>query len=109
MIDLQQRSRPGPTIARRRVPRARWRPTWGWGVPFAPLTAAGAIDGVERLVDRGEPSYFIPANLNDMMLTHDDPAVRAVNLGAAMILADGMPPVLASRDSARPLPERVAG
>ena len=109
MIDLEQDVRAESTPAHRPGPPARWRPTWVWGLPFAPLTAAAAIDEVERLIDAGEPAYFITANLNYMMLSHADPAVREVNRGAAMILADGMPPVLASRRSARPLPERVAG
>lgn len=84
-------------------------PVWVWGVPFAPLTLAGTVDAVDALIARGEPSYFITANLHYVMLTHRNPDLAAINRGAAFILADGAPIVKAARGLPATLPERVAG
>jgi N-acetylglucosaminyldiphosphoundecaprenol N-acetyl-beta-D-mannosaminyltransferase len=64
---------------------------------------------VDQLIQAGKPGYFITANLNYAMLTAQDVRLPAVNKGAALILADGMPLVWASRWRPRRLPERVAG
>src|SRR5437764_6190074 len=80
-----------------------------WGIPFAPLTLAETLDAAERLVRAGAPSYLITANLHYVMLTARDPRLAAVNRGAALIVADGMPLVWASRWRPTRLPERVAG
>jgi N-acetylglucosaminyldiphosphoundecaprenol N-acetyl-beta-D-mannosaminyltransferase len=85
------------------------QPVWIWGVPFTPLTFQQTLDQVGRLIEIGEPAYFITANLHYAMLCHQDPRLAAVNEGAAFVLADGMPIVWASRRRPRPLPERVAG
>jgi N-acetylglucosaminyldiphosphoundecaprenol N-acetyl-beta-D-mannosaminyltransferase len=84
-------------------------PVWVWGVPFAPLTLAQTVEAVEALIERGEPSYFITANLHYVMLTHRNADLAAINRGAAFILADGAPIVKAARGLPTPLPERVAG
>ena len=80
-----------------------------WGVPFAPMTLDQAVDAVDALIERGEPSYFITANLHYVMLTHRDPDLAAINRDAAFILADGAPIVKAARALPESLPERVAG
>jgi N-acetylglucosaminyldiphosphoundecaprenol N-acetyl-beta-D-mannosaminyltransferase len=95
--------------ARRERPRAWREPVWALGLPVAPLTMAGTLAEVERLIEARRPSYVITANLNYAMLSDRDPALRAVNGGAALILADGMPLVWAARRRGTPLPERVAG
>jgi len=85
------------------------RPLWVWGLPLSPVTFPQALDAVERLIRAGRPSYFITANLHYAMLTDQDPRLDAVNRGAALVLADGMPLVWASRWRPARLPERVAG
>lgn len=85
------------------------RPLWVWGLPLAPLTFQQTLDRVEELIKAGRPSYFITANLQYAMLTAQDRRLDAVNRGAALILADGMPLVWASRWRPARLPERVAG
>jgi N-acetylglucosaminyldiphosphoundecaprenol N-acetyl-beta-D-mannosaminyltransferase len=84
-------------------------PAWVWGLPLAPMTRAEAAGAVMGLIQRGRPSYFITANTHYAMLTADRPELRAVNEGAAFLLADGAPLVWASRRGPTPLPERVAG
>ena len=80
-----------------------------WGLPLAPLTFDQALDRIDRLIETGRPSFFITANLHYAMLSAGDTRLRANNDRAALILADGMPIVWASRWRSRPLPERVTG
>jgi N-acetylglucosaminyldiphosphoundecaprenol N-acetyl-beta-D-mannosaminyltransferase len=80
-----------------------------WGLPFAPLTFSQTLDAVDRLVAEGRPSYFITMNLHTAMLAWQDPKMWAAAEEAALVLADGMPLVWASRRGRRRLPERVAG
>lgn len=80
-----------------------------WGLPLTPLTRTQAVERVDDLVRAGAPSYFITANLHYAMLTASTPGLDRVNRGAAFILADGAPLVVASRRTPSPVPERVAG
>ena len=80
-----------------------------WEVPFDQVTLSQAVDKIGELIDRDVPSYVITANLNYVMLHHDDESMLQVTRDASLILADGQPIVLRSRMSKDPLPERVAG
>jgi len=80
-----------------------------WGLPLARLTCGQTLDAVDRLIARGQPSYFITANLHYAMLSDRNPRLAEVNRRAALVVADGMPLVWYSRLLRRPLPERVAG
>lgn len=84
---------------------------WVWNVPLAPMTRATACDAVRAMIERGQPGYFITANVHYAMLTAQNPDLDAINRGASFILADGAPLVWASRmgRGRTPLPERVAG
>src|SRR5438105_2929899 len=82
---------------------------WVWGLPFAPLTQAQAVEAVVNLVEARRPSFFITANTHYAMLTKGNPALQDINAQAAFVLADGAPLVWASRWKSAPLPERVAG
>lgn len=84
-------------------------PVWVWGVPFAPFTLEETVEAVDALIERGEPSYFITANLHYAMLTRQHPDLDPINRSAAFVLADGAPIVRAARNRPVPLPERVAG
>jgi N-acetylglucosaminyldiphosphoundecaprenol N-acetyl-beta-D-mannosaminyltransferase len=84
-------------------------PTRVWGLPLAPLSRPEAAEAVAALIDAGRAAYFITANAHYAMVSHGDPALRAINEEAAFLLADGAPLVWASRWRRAPLPERVAG
>src|SRR5262249_52012819 len=85
------------------------RPRRVWGLPLAPLTFGQTLDRIEDLIKAGKPGSFIAAILHYAMLTAHDSRLAAVNRGASLVLADGMPLVWASRWRAGRLPERVAG
>jgi N-acetylglucosaminyldiphosphoundecaprenol N-acetyl-beta-D-mannosaminyltransferase len=93
----------------RRDERRRPETVTIWGLPMARLTYEETLDEVDRLIERGEPGYFITANLNYAMLSGRDARLRTVNEEAAFVVADGMPMVWYSRLLGKPLPERVAG
>jgi N-acetylglucosaminyldiphosphoundecaprenol N-acetyl-beta-D-mannosaminyltransferase len=82
---------------------------WAFGLPLMPFTMQQTVDAVRDLIDKGEPSYFITANLNYAMLSDGDPELQRINNEAAFVLADGMPLVWAANRNKTPLPERVAG
>ena len=79
------------------------------GLPLARLDYAGTLDEVDRLIGRGQPAFFITANLHYARLSDRDPRLAAVNRMAAFLVADGWPLVWVSRLGPKPLPERVAG
>jgi N-acetylglucosaminyldiphosphoundecaprenol N-acetyl-beta-D-mannosaminyltransferase len=69
----------------------------------------GAVDAIDRWVQRGIPGYAITANLNYAMLCDRDPQLLEFTRRAALVLCDGMPIYWRSRWTGNPLPERVAG
>jgi N-acetylglucosaminyldiphosphoundecaprenol N-acetyl-beta-D-mannosaminyltransferase len=81
-------------------------PVHVWGLPLAPLSMAGTLAAIDQLIASGRPAYLITANLHYAMLTHAEPDLDAINAGAALVLADGMPLVWAARGR---LPGRVPG
>ena len=92
--------------------KTRIRPdgaVWVWGVPFTPITLAETVAAISDLIDAGRPSLVITANTHYIMLSEKNADVRTINGKAALILADGAPPVWSSRLRGMPLPERVAG
>jgi N-acetylglucosaminyldiphosphoundecaprenol N-acetyl-beta-D-mannosaminyltransferase len=92
------------TVATSQLPR-----TWVWGIPLTGVNFAEAVAQINQLVALGQPNFVITANLHYAMLSAGDERMQANNSRAAMVLADGMPIVWASRWRERPLPERVAG
>jgi N-acetylglucosaminyldiphosphoundecaprenol N-acetyl-beta-D-mannosaminyltransferase len=84
-------------------------PVWVWRVPFTPLSMAETVRAIGNLIETGRPTFFITANTHYVMLTHQNPDLQVINARAAIILADGVPLVWASRWIGSPLPERVAG
>ena len=91
------------------VALSRPDPVWALGLPLAPFTMRETVEAVGGLIERGQPSFFITANLNYAMLTDRDPELPGVNRRAAFVVADGMPLLWAAKAGGRPLPERIAG
>jgi N-acetylglucosaminyldiphosphoundecaprenol N-acetyl-beta-D-mannosaminyltransferase len=79
------------------------------GVPFHSLTLAGAVDMVESMVADGGTHYVVTPNVDFLVKTQRDPALRRILVCADLVLCDGKPIVWASRWLGEPLPARVAG
>lgn len=80
-----------------------------WGVPLAAITYEEALERVVALIGRGEPSYFITANLNYAMLVERMPELSEVTRGADFIVSDGGPFLRIAAWKGGRLPERIAG
>ena len=71
-------------------------------------------EAVARLLDwvnapTGQCKYVVTPNADHAVMFQDQPALRAAYATASLVLADGMPVVMASRILKRRLPERVTG
>jgi N-acetylglucosaminyldiphosphoundecaprenol N-acetyl-beta-D-mannosaminyltransferase len=80
-----------------------------WGVPLAAITYKEALDRVVALIERGEPSYFITANMHYAMLVERMPQLEEVTRGADFIVSDGGPFLRIAAWKGGRLPERIAG
>lgn len=79
------------------------------GLPIESLTAAEAVEAIERLIESGGTHQVASANLAFWLNSISDPHLHRIAAGCSLVLADGMPLVWASRLLGCPLPERVAG
>lgn len=80
-----------------------------WGVPFSRVTFEQTVAAIDRLIANGQPHFVVTANLHYAMLAAQDARLRAYTDRAALVLADGMPIVWASKWRTKTLPERVTG
>ncbi len=79
------------------------------GVPFDPLTLAGAVDRIDEMVDTWRPHHVVTANVDFLVQALRDPELRRILADADLVLCDGKPLVWASRWLGNALPGRVAG
>ncbi|HEV2284036.1 MAG TPA: WecB/TagA/CpsF family glycosyltransferase [bacterium] len=79
------------------------------GVGFDPVDLDGAVARVAGFVEGGVPSLAITANTEMVMTARHAPDLAALLAGAALVVADGVGVVWASRYLHRPLPARVPG
>lgn len=80
-----------------------------YGVPLDLLDMEGTVSACERLVLSGEPSQHVVLNASKVVLMHDDPRLREIVAGCALVSADGQAVVWAGRLAGYAVPERVAG
>jgi N-acetylglucosaminyldiphosphoundecaprenol N-acetyl-beta-D-mannosaminyltransferase len=73
------------------------------------LTMAETLDVVEGFIASGRPHQHVVVNVDKLVKAARDPALRRIVNECALVNADGMPVVWASRLLGRPLKERVAG
>jgi len=79
------------------------------GVPFDPVTLAGAVDRIEAMIDGGGSHYVVTPNVDFLVQVRRDPELHQILVQADLILCDGKPLVWASRLLGNVLPARVAG
>lgn len=68
-----------------------------------------AIARLCDLVDAGAPEFVVTPNVDHLVKLEDDPEFRSVYERAALVLADGMPLLWASRLLGTPLRAKVSG
>jgi N-acetylglucosaminyldiphosphoundecaprenol N-acetyl-beta-D-mannosaminyltransferase len=82
-----------------------------FGIEIDAFTMSDAIEQIRSWLD--EPSavcrFVVTPNVDHTVMLQDNEQLRRVYDDAHLVLADGVPLVLASKLLGRPLPERVAG
>ena len=73
------------------------------------VTMAEAIVCIDRLVQERRNTYVVTPNVDHVVKLQNDPLFRKIYDSAALVIADGMPLVWASRLLGKPLKERVTG
>lgn len=79
------------------------------GVPFDNITAAEAVELIDRMVASGRPHYLATANVDFLVQALEDVELHRILFDAHLVLCDGTPLVWASHLLGNPLPQRVAG
>ena len=82
-----------------------------FGFEIDALTMSAAVDRIYVWIDSRELAcrFVVTPNVDHAVLFQHNSALRDAYGRAALVLADGMPVVVASRLLGRPVPERVAG
>ncbi len=73
------------------------------------ISIADASERVHEFVCSGVPNHIVTVNLDFLRLSKLDRSFRDIVNDSAMVVADGMPLVWASRRTGSPLPGRIAG
>src|SRR4051812_9261207 len=79
------------------------------GVQVDRVSFDDVLQRVESFVAARAPRRIVTVNLDYISLAHKDASFRETLNDADLAIADGMPLVWASRWTAAPLPQRVAG
>lgn len=82
-----------------------------FGMRIDRLRMAEAVARLRQWIAADETvcRVVVTPNVDHAVMFHERADLRAAYAGASLVLADGLPVVLASRMLGRPLPERVAG
>lgn len=73
------------------------------------LTMEETLEAVEGFIASGRPHQHVVVNVDKLVKAREDAELRRIINDCALINADGMPVVWASRLLGKPLKERVAG
>jgi N-acetylglucosaminyldiphosphoundecaprenol N-acetyl-beta-D-mannosaminyltransferase len=79
------------------------------GQPIHAISEMGAVEYILSELQVGRGGWCITPNLDHLRRVTRDRKLKALYSHAALIVADGMPLIWASRIQGTPLPERVAG
>jgi UDP-N-acetylglucosamine 2-epimerase (non-hydrolysing) len=79
------------------------------GVPVDNLTMEETLEVVGGFIASGRPHQHVVVNVDKVVKAHRDPAIARILGRCALVNADGMPVVWASRLLGTPLKERVTG
>lgn len=73
------------------------------------LSMEETLNEIEGFISTGQPHQHVVVNVDKLVKARRDPELRRIINDCALINADGMPVVWASRLLGKPLKERVAG
>ena len=73
------------------------------------LTMTEAVEAVDTLIQKGEPSYVVTPNVDHIVKLEKDREFRDVYENADLILTDGMPLIWISKLKGNPIKEKVSG
>jgi N-acetylglucosaminyldiphosphoundecaprenol N-acetyl-beta-D-mannosaminyltransferase len=79
------------------------------GLPVDGLTARGALDAIDALVDARRGGFVVTPNVDHLVVARRDARLRDAYARASLSLADGMPLIWMARALGTPLPEKVSG
>ncbi len=79
------------------------------GCPIDNLTLQETLQEIDRIIRSRKPSQHVVINADKLVKLRRDPALKEIVSRCAIINADGMPIVWASRLLGTPLKERVVG
>jgi N-acetylglucosaminyldiphosphoundecaprenol N-acetyl-beta-D-mannosaminyltransferase len=79
------------------------------GVPVDNLTMEETLDAVGGFIASGRPHQHVVVNVDKVVKAHKDPSIAGILGRCALVNADGMPIVWASKLLGTPLKERVTG
>jgi N-acetylglucosaminyldiphosphoundecaprenol N-acetyl-beta-D-mannosaminyltransferase len=81
-----------------------------FGIDIDPIRLEDAAIRVVGMAKDGGPCrYVVTPNVDHVLIYQKTEALRAAYSDAALVIADGLPLVLAAQALGRPIPERVAG
>lgn len=73
------------------------------------LNLAETIHAVERLIEKGTPSYLVEVNVDVAVKAEKDPVLKRIITEANLVLVDGKPLIWASKLQKRPVKEKISG
>lgn len=73
------------------------------------LTMTESVEYIDKLIQRGRPSYVVTPNVDHIVKLEKDEEFRKVYQNADLILADGMPLIWISKLLKNPIKEKVSG
>jgi N-acetylglucosaminyldiphosphoundecaprenol N-acetyl-beta-D-mannosaminyltransferase len=76
---------------------------------IADLGMDQTLERISRMASQSSPRHIITANVDQVVANCREPSFRAIYRNAALVLADGVPLLWASRFLKRPLRERING
>jgi exopolysaccharide biosynthesis WecB/TagA/CpsF family protein/anti-anti-sigma factor len=79
------------------------------GIPFEPITLAGAVRRIEQMVASRQPHYVVTPNVDFLVQARRDAELHRILIDADLVVCDGTPLRWSSHLLGNALPERVAG
>jgi UDP-N-acetylglucosamine 2-epimerase (non-hydrolysing) len=110
---LAEALNPGAHSARAPAPAAAPAPRTArvevLGCPVDDLTMEETLEVISGFIASGQAHQHVVVNVDKVVKAHKSPSLRRIIDACALVNADGMPVVWASRLLGRPLKERVTG